>query len=74
MSLNSKLSTVPAKSSTDDKYTVEVVKMAQMVPIGIDFWASARSPERFEPAIMPVTDGKNIPMRIVKVVVISAIT
>lgn len=27
--------------------------MARMVPTGMDFWASRRSPERFEPAIMP---------------------
>jgi hypothetical protein len=24
-----------------------------MVPTGMDFWASARSPERFDPAIIP---------------------
>lgn len=28
--------------------------MARMVPIGIDFWASRKSPERLEPAMMPV--------------------
>lgn len=27
--------------------------MAAIVPMGIDFWASRRSPERFEPAMMP---------------------
>lgn len=27
--------------------------MAAMVPIGIDFWASRRSPERLEPAMIP---------------------
>lgn len=31
-----------------------VVKIAQIVPIGILFWASAKSPERFDPAIIPV--------------------
>ena len=74
MSLSRRLSTVPAKRITDDKYTVDVVKMAQIVPIGIDFWASAKSPERFDPAIMPVTDGKKIPIKIVNDVVISATT
>jgi hypothetical protein len=37
LSLSRRLSTVPANSNTDDKYTVEVVRMAQMVPTGIDF-------------------------------------
>lgn len=32
----------------------DVVTMARMVPVGIDFCASLRSPDRFEPAIMPV--------------------
>lgn len=27
--------------------------MAAMVPMGMDFWASRRSPERLEPAMMP---------------------
>jgi len=40
--------------------TNEVVAMAQIVPIGIDFCASARSPERFEPAMIPAQ-----PVRIV---------
>lgn len=31
----------------------DVVTMAMMVPVGIDFWASLRSPDRFEPAMMP---------------------
>lgn len=34
--------------------TAEVVAMARMVPVGIDFWASRRSPERLEPAMIPV--------------------
>lgn len=28
--------------------------MARMVPVGIDFWASRRSPERLDPAMIPV--------------------
>lgn len=39
-------------------HTVEVVVMAAMVPIGMDFWASRRSPERFEPAMIPVSPRK----------------
>ena len=33
--------------------TNEVVPIAAIVPIGIDFDASARSPDLFDPAIMP---------------------
>lgn len=35
----------------------DVVTMAKMVPVGIDFWASLRSPDRFEPAMMPAETG-----------------
>lgn len=36
----------------------DVVTMARMVPVGMDFCASLRSPDRFEPAMMPVeTEG-----------------
>lgn len=35
----------------------DVVTMARMVPVGIDFWASLRSPDRFEPAMMPAERG-----------------
>ena len=31
--------------------------MARMVPVGIDFWASRRSPERLEPAMIPANKG-----------------
>jgi hypothetical protein len=37
LSRNSKLSTVPANSITQDRYTVLVVRIAQIVPIGILF-------------------------------------
>ena len=30
-----------------------MVRTAPMVPVGIDLWASARSPDRLEPAMMP---------------------
>lgn len=74
LSRNSKLSTVPANSITQDRYTVLVVRMAQIVPMGMLFCASAKSPERLDPAMMPVTEGKKMPIRMVKVVVMSAIT
>lgn len=32
----------------------EVVRIAIMVPIGIDLWASLRSPDLLEPAIIPI--------------------
>lgn len=43
----------PPPQARERIHTREVVTMARMVPTGIDFWASRRSPERFEPAIMP---------------------
>ena len=42
--------------------------MAPVVPNGIDFDPFARSPDLFEPAMMPVTDGKKTPIRIIVVV------
>lgn len=54
LSRSNRLSTVPAKRRTEDKYTKLVVKIAHIVPIGILFCASAKSPERFDPAIIPV--------------------
>ena len=53
MSRNKRGSTVAANSSTLDKYTVDVVKMAHIVPMGIDFCGSAKSPDLFEPAMIP---------------------
>lgn len=32
---------------------MDVVVMAAIVPMGIDFWASRRSPDRLEPAMIP---------------------
>lgn len=31
----------------------EVVRIANMVPIGMDLWASLRSPDLLEPAMIP---------------------
>lgn len=31
----------------------DVVRIASMVPIGMDLWASLRSPDLLEPAMMP---------------------
>ena len=42
------------------------------LPFGIDFPASAKSPDLFDPAMIPVQDGKKIPTRMAIFVVISA--
>ena len=42
----------------------DVVRIAEIVPRGILLEGSFKSPERFVPAIIPVTDGKNIPNNI----------
>lgn len=34
----------------------EVVRIAMMVPMGMDLWASRRSPDLLEPAIIPETN------------------
>lgn len=39
-------------------HTVDVVVMAAIVPIGIDFWASRRSPDRLEPAMIPASGSQ----------------
>lgn len=38
----------------------EVVAMARMVPKGIDLWASRRSPDLLEPAMIPVIEHTSI--------------
>lgn len=35
-----------------------MVVIAAIVPIGIDFWASRRSPDRLEPAMMPASGSQ----------------
>ena len=40
--------------------TKAVVKMADIVPTGIDFWASSKSPDLLDPAIMPEKGRKDI--------------
>lgn len=42
-------------------YRAEVESVAANVPIGIERWVSFNTEERFEPAIIPVTAGKNKP-------------
>lgn len=56
LSRSSRLSTVPANNITHDRYTVLVVRIAQIVPIGMLFCASAKSPERFDPAMIPFVE------------------
>lgn len=38
--------------------TKDVVRMARIVPMGMDFWASFRSPDLFDPAMIPVDRRK----------------
>ena len=40
--------------------TSDVVVMARMVPTGMDFWASRRSPDRLDPAMMPTGPGEKV--------------
>ena len=63
MSRNKRGSTVAANSSTLDKYTVDVVKMAHIVPMGIDFCGSAKSPDLFEPAMIPWIVFRNVVLK-----------
>lgn len=53
-------------SSTDIKYRKEVVSVAANVPTGIERCVSFNDAERFEPAIIPVTAGKNRPTNALK--------
>ena len=34
-------------------HSMDVERVARMVPVGMDFWASFRSPDLLEPAIIP---------------------
>lgn len=36
---------------------MDVVAIARIVPMGMDFWASLKSPDRFEPAMIPGRGG-----------------
>ena len=73
LSRNTSPSIVRPNRITHKMYTVDVVMMAPIVPFGMLLPASARSPERFEPAMMPVHDGKKMPTRMAMLVVISAV-
>ena len=44
-----------AKRTTEARYVMEVVRIAQMVPTGMEACGSARSPDRLEPAMIPAT-------------------
>jgi hypothetical protein len=48
---------------TENKYRAVVTTMADRVPLGIERWVSFREAERFDPAIIPVTAGKNKPSK-----------
>ena len=42
-----------AKSTTEERYANPVTQMAQIVPTGMEACGSARSPDLFEPAMIP---------------------
>lgn len=51
------------KSSTDIRYRKEVASVADNVPMGIERCVSLSDADRFEPAMIPVTAGKNRPTK-----------
>ena len=67
------LATEPNRS-TKERYTIDVVRMAPMVPTGIEAAALAKSPDLLLPAIIPVQEGKKIPVRTIMEVAMSAFT
>ncbi len=50
--------TVAELKTATIKYVSEVIRMPRIVPLGMAFWASLKSPEIFAPALNPVADGK----------------
>lgn len=52
--------------STENKYIAVVERVADNVPIGIERCVSFSEADRFEPAIIPVTAGKNRPTKALK--------
>lgn len=40
--------------------TMEVVRIARIVPMGMERWASFRSPDRLDPAMIPKKEKKNL--------------
>ena len=48
-------------SLTAVTYIAVVSRWAEMVPRGMDPWGSFREAERFDPAMIPVTEGKKSP-------------
>lgn len=58
---NSSLVAKAPNSNTDIKYKKEVVSVAASVPTGIERCVSFNDADRFEPAMIPVTAGKNRP-------------
>jgi len=58
--------TVYDKKKTRKIYTTSPVTIARIVPLGIDFFGSFKSPDIETPASNPVTAGKNIPNNRIK--------
>jgi hypothetical protein len=52
--------------NTETIYIAVVVRVADNVPMGIERWVSLSEPDRFEPAIIPVTAGKKRPTNALK--------
>lgn len=55
-----RVATAP-KNNTEITYSEVVVRVAANVPTGIDLCVSFNEADLFEPAIIPVTAGKNRP-------------
>ena len=58
---SSSLVATAANINTEIRYKAVVAPMADRVPLGIDLCVSRKDAERFDPAIIPVTAGKNSP-------------
>nr|GLL30125.1 hypothetical protein Itr_chr06CG19480 [Ipomoea trifida] len=54
------------KKNTVIKYKLVVATFAAKVPMGIERWVSFSEAERLEPAMIPVTAGKNRPTNALK--------
>lgn len=57
---------IDPNKSTENRYSPEVLRVAASVPTGIERWVSFNEAERFEPAMIPVTAGKNRPTNALK--------
>lgn len=63
---SSSLVAAAPNNNTEITYNAVVVRVAAKVPMGIERWVSFSEAERFDPAIIPVTAGKNRPTNALK--------